>query len=117
MVTTARGVTGHTINGHLYIYYYVDFFFFASSPVWAQDDLLKLLEAMKVALPQKDMTKYKTSESHLDWQKVAFNTFTAEMCRQKWLEVSKEASRLNSYGFICDVVRFLVCCKLSLWLP
>uniref|UniRef100_A0A4W6CME3 Upstream binding transcription factor n=1 Tax=Lates calcarifer TaxID=8187 RepID=A0A4W6CME3_LATCA len=45
--------------------------------VWAQDDLLKLLEAMKVALPQKDLTKYKTSESHLDWQKVAFNSYTA----------------------------------------
>uniref|UniRef100_A0A4W6CMD2 Upstream binding transcription factor n=1 Tax=Lates calcarifer TaxID=8187 RepID=A0A4W6CMD2_LATCA len=44
--------------------------------VWAQDDLLKLLEAMKVALPQKDLTKYKTSESHLDWQKVAFNSYT-----------------------------------------
>uniref|UniRef100_A0A3B4ALD8 HMG box domain-containing protein n=1 Tax=Periophthalmus magnuspinnatus TaxID=409849 RepID=A0A3B4ALD8_9GOBI len=58
--------------------------------VWGQDDLLKLLEAMKVALPQKDLTKYKTSESHLDWQKVAFNTYTADMCKQKWLEVSKE---------------------------
>lgn len=58
--------------------------------VWAQEDLLRLLEAMKVALPQKDLTKYKTSESHLDWQKVAFNSFTAEMCRLKWLEVSKE---------------------------
>lgn len=57
---------------------------------WAQDDLLKLLEAMKVALPQKDLTKYKTSESHLDWQKVAFNSYTAEMCKQKWQEVSKE---------------------------
>lgn len=58
--------------------------------VWVQDDLLKLLEAMKVALPPKDLTKYKTSESHLDWQKVAFNSYTAEMCKQKWQEVSKE---------------------------
>lgn len=63
--------------------------------VWAQDDLLKLLEAMKVALPPKDLTKYKTSESHLDWQKVAFNSFTAEMCKQKWQEVSKEVSQLK----------------------
>lgn len=49
---------------------------------------------MKVALPQKDLTKYKTSESHLDWQKVAFNSYTAEMCKQKWQEVSKEVRRL-----------------------
>lgn len=63
--------------------------------MWAQEDLLKLLEAMKVALPQKDLTKYKTSESHLDWQKVAFNSFTAEMCKQKWQEVSKEVSHFK----------------------
>ncbi|KAL3053441.1 hypothetical protein OYC64_005889 [Pagothenia borchgrevinki] len=64
--------------------------------VWAQDDLLKLLEAMKLALPQKDLTKYKTSESHLDWTKVAFNSFTAEMCKQKWSEVSKEIRKFRT---------------------
>lgn len=63
--------------------------------VWAQDDLLNLLESMKLALPQKDLTKYKTSESHLDWQKVAFNSFTGEMCKQKWQEVSKEVSQFK----------------------
>uniref|UniRef100_A0A4W5R6R3 Upstream binding transcription factor n=1 Tax=Hucho hucho TaxID=62062 RepID=A0A4W5R6R3_9TELE len=57
--------------------------------VWTQDDLLNLLEAMKINLPQKDLAKYKTSESHLDWEKVAFNSFTGEMCKQKWNEVSK----------------------------
>lgn len=66
--------------------------------VWAQEDLLKLLEAMKVALPQKDLTKYKTSESHLDWQKVAFNSYTAEMCKQKWQEVSKEVCNVLIYS-------------------
>lgn len=65
--------------------------------VWAQEDLLRLLDAMKVALPQKDFTKYKTSEAHLDWQKVAFNSFTAEMCKQKWLEVSKEVCHLKQF--------------------
>uniref|UniRef100_A0A3P9D986 Upstream binding transcription factor n=1 Tax=Maylandia zebra TaxID=106582 RepID=A0A3P9D986_9CICH len=69
--------------------------FFAKS-IWAQDDLLRLLEAMKVALPQKDLTKYKTSESHLDWQKVAFNSYTAEMCKQKWQVVSKEIRKFRT---------------------
>lgn len=64
--------------------------------VWAQDDLLRLLDGMKVALPQKDLTKYKTSESHLDWQKVAFNCYTAEMCKQKWQEVSKEIRKFRT---------------------
>ncbi|TNM97027.1 hypothetical protein fugu_015183 [Takifugu bimaculatus] len=68
----------------------------AQDKVWVQDDLLKLLEAMKVALPPKDLTKYKTSESHLDWQKVAFNSFTAEMCKQKWQEVSKEIRKFRT---------------------
>ena len=45
---------------------------------------------MKIALPLKDLTKYKTSESHLDWEKVAFNSYTADQCKQKWSEVSKE---------------------------
>ncbi|KAM4598122.1 nucleolar transcription factor 1 isoform 2-T2 [Polymixia lowei] len=67
-----------------------------SVSVWAQDDLLKLLEAMKVALPPKDLTKYKTSESHLDWEKVAFNSYTAEMCKQKWQEVSKEIRKFRT---------------------
>lgn len=80
------------------VYFLCDFYVFLLSlsfnifTVWAQDDLLRLLEAMKVALPQKDLTKYKTSESHLDWQKVAFNSYTAEMCKQKWQVVSKEVS-------------------------
>uniref|UniRef100_A0A8C7IQP9 Upstream binding transcription factor n=1 Tax=Oncorhynchus kisutch TaxID=8019 RepID=A0A8C7IQP9_ONCKI len=52
--------------------------------VWTQDDLLNLLEAMKVNLPQKDLAKYKTSESHLDWEKVAFNSFTGEMLIRKF---------------------------------
>lgn len=51
---------------------------------------MKLLDAMKVNLPDKDLSKYKTSESHLDWEKVAFNSYSADMCRQKWLEVSRE---------------------------
>ncbi|KAF3846077.1 hypothetical protein F7725_003155 [Dissostichus mawsoni] len=72
------------------------------SLVWAQDDLLKLLEAMKLALPQKDLTKYKTSESHLDWTKVAFNSFTAEMCKQKWSEVSKEKPLTPYFRFFME---------------
>ncbi|KAF4092903.1 hypothetical protein AMELA_G00026170 [Ameiurus melas] len=64
--------------------------------VWAQDDLLKLLDAMKVNLPEKDLTKYKTTEAHLDWGKVAFNTYSAEMCKQKWLEVSREIRKFRT---------------------
>ncbi|XP_016368302.1 nucleolar transcription factor 1-like [Sinocyclocheilus rhinocerous] len=68
----------------------------AKEPVWVQDDLLKLLDAIKVNLPEKDLTKYKTSESHLDWEKVAFNSYSGEMCKQKWKEVSREIRKFRT---------------------
>ncbi|XDV13448.1 hypothetical protein PO909_001849 [Leuciscus waleckii] len=68
----------------------------AKEIVWEQSDLLKLLDAMKVNLPDKDLSKYKTSESHLDWEKVAFNSYSADMCRQKWLEVSREIRKFRT---------------------
>uniref|UniRef100_A0A673HDD2 Nucleolar transcription factor 1-like n=1 Tax=Sinocyclocheilus rhinocerous TaxID=307959 RepID=A0A673HDD2_9TELE len=63
---------------------------------WEQDDLLKLLDAIKGNLPEKDLAKYKTSESHLDWEKVAFNSYSGEMCKQKWQEVSREIRKFRT---------------------
>ncbi|XP_016342478.1 nucleolar transcription factor 1-like isoform X2 [Sinocyclocheilus anshuiensis] len=68
----------------------------AKEPVWVQDDLLKLLDAIKGNLPEKDLAKYKTSESHLDWEKVAFNSYSGEMCKQKWQEVSREIRKFRT---------------------
>uniref|UniRef100_A0A672NTI1 Nucleolar transcription factor 1-like n=1 Tax=Sinocyclocheilus grahami TaxID=75366 RepID=A0A672NTI1_SINGR len=61
-----------------------------------QNDLLKLLDAIKGNLPEKDLAKYKTSESHLDWEKVAFNSYSGEMCKQKWHEVSREIRKFRT---------------------
>uniref|UniRef100_A0A8C9TUX3 Upstream binding transcription factor n=1 Tax=Scleropages formosus TaxID=113540 RepID=A0A8C9TUX3_SCLFO len=63
---------------------------------WVKDDLLKLLDGMKANLPQNDISKYKTAESHLDWEKVAFNHYSAEMCKQKWLEISREVRKFRT---------------------
>ncbi|KAJ8245929.1 hypothetical protein GJAV_G00261810 [Gymnothorax javanicus] len=68
----------------------------AQDQAWGKDDLLKLLDGMKVNLPQNDISKYKTAESHLDWEKVAFNHYSAEMCKQKWLEVSREVRKFRT---------------------
>ncbi|XP_056309296.1 nucleolar transcription factor 1 [Danio aesculapii] len=68
----------------------------AKATVWVQDDVLKLLDAMKVNLPDKDLAKYKTSESHLDWEKVAFDAYSAEVCKQKWQEVSREIRKFRT---------------------
>ncbi|KAK2916123.1 hypothetical protein QQF64_024572 [Cirrhinus molitorella] len=68
----------------------------ATKPVWEQNDMLKLLDAMKMNLPKKDMTKYKMSESQLDWEKVAFKSYSGEMCKQKWQEVSRETRKFRT---------------------
>uniref|UniRef100_A0A673HCP8 Nucleolar transcription factor 1-like n=1 Tax=Sinocyclocheilus rhinocerous TaxID=307959 RepID=A0A673HCP8_9TELE len=68
----------------------------AKEIAWEQDDLLKLLDAIKGNLPEKDLAKYKTSESHLDWEKVAFNSYSGEMCKQKWQEVSREIRKFRT---------------------
>lgn len=52
--------------------------------------MLTLLECMKNNLPSNDGSKFKTTESHLDWDKVAFKDFSGDMCKMKWMEISNE---------------------------
>uniref|UniRef100_A0AAQ4R5G3 HMG box domain-containing protein n=1 Tax=Gasterosteus aculeatus aculeatus TaxID=481459 RepID=A0AAQ4R5G3_GASAC len=47
-------------------------------------------------LPDTDSMKYKTTESHFDWGKVCFGSFSGEMCRQKWLRVSSEVRKYRT---------------------
>ncbi|XP_010016182.1 PREDICTED: nucleolar transcription factor 1, partial [Nestor notabilis] len=56
---------------------------------WSQEDMLTLLECMKNNLPSNDGSKFKTTESHLDWEKVAFKDFSGEMCKMISNEVRK----------------------------
>uniref|UniRef100_A0A8C5FZY9 Nucleolar transcription factor 1-B-like n=1 Tax=Gouania willdenowi TaxID=441366 RepID=A0A8C5FZY9_GOUWI len=57
---------------------------------WSKEDCLTLLERIRSQLPDEDGMKYKTTESHFDWEKVGFSSFTGDMCRQKWQKVSTE---------------------------
>lgn len=61
-----------------------------SADAWSQEDCLTLLERIRGLLPDRDAMKYKTTESHFDWDKVGFGRFTGDMCRQKWQKVSSE---------------------------
>ncbi|XP_061447365.1 nucleolar transcription factor 1 isoform X2 [Rhineura floridana] len=63
---------------------------------WTQEDMLTLLECMKNNLPSNDGSKFKTTESHLDWDKVAFRDFSGEMCRMKWIEISNEVRKFRT---------------------
>ena len=52
--------------------------------------MLTLLECMKNNIPSNDSSKFKTTESHMDWEKVAFKDFSGDMCKLKWVEISNE---------------------------
>lgn len=60
---------------------------------WSKEDCLTLLERIQSLLPDGDAMKYKTTESHFDWEKVCFGDFTGDMCKQKWAKVSTEVSQ------------------------
>lgn len=61
---------------------------------WSKEDCMTLLERIRSLLPDGDTMKYKTTESHFDWEKVGFGAFTGDMCKQKWQKVSTEVSQI-----------------------
>ncbi|XP_019730534.1 upstream binding transcription factor, like isoform X2 [Hippocampus comes] len=75
---------------------------------WRQEDCLTLLERIRSLLPDSDAMKYKTTESHFDWDKVGFGSFTGEMCRQKWSKVSTEVRKYRTMTeLIMDAIEFV----------
>lgn len=60
--------------------------------------MLTLLECMKNNLPSNDSSKFKTTESHMDWEKVAFKDFSGDMCKLKWVEISNEVTTDSYFG-------------------
>ncbi|KAG2460920.1 UBF1 factor, partial [Polypterus senegalus] len=67
-----------------------------AADAWSKEDLLHLLENMKLNIPPNDVSKFKTSESHLNWDKVAFNHHTGDVCRQKWLQISNKIRKFRT---------------------
>uniref|UniRef100_A0A669DN85 Upstream binding transcription factor, like n=1 Tax=Oreochromis niloticus TaxID=8128 RepID=A0A669DN85_ORENI len=75
---------------------------------WSKEDCLTLLERIRTLLPDGDAMKYKTTESHFDWEKVCFGGFTGEMCRQKWQKVSSEVRKYRTMTeLIVDAIEFV----------
>uniref|UniRef100_A0A1A8I125 Upstream binding transcription factor, like n=1 Tax=Nothobranchius kuhntae TaxID=321403 RepID=A0A1A8I125_NOTKU len=75
---------------------------------WTKEDCLTLLERIRSMLPDGDTMKYKTTESHFDWEKVGFGAFTGEMCRQKWQKVSTEVRKYRTMTeLIVDAIEFV----------
>uniref|UniRef100_A0A3B5QD92 Upstream binding transcription factor, like n=1 Tax=Xiphophorus maculatus TaxID=8083 RepID=A0A3B5QD92_XIPMA len=79
-----------------------------SADAWSQEDCLTLLERIRGLLPDGDAMKYKTTESHFDWDKVGFGRFTGDMCRQKWQKVSSEVRKYRTMTeLIVDAIEFV----------
>uniref|UniRef100_A0A7N8X611 Upstream binding transcription factor, like n=1 Tax=Mastacembelus armatus TaxID=205130 RepID=A0A7N8X611_9TELE len=75
---------------------------------WSKEDCLTLLERIRSLLPDGDAMKYKTTESHFDWEKVCFGSFTGDMCRQKWQKVSSEVRKYRTMTeLIVDAIEFV----------
>uniref|UniRef100_H3AHS5 Upstream binding transcription factor, like n=1 Tax=Latimeria chalumnae TaxID=7897 RepID=H3AHS5_LATCH len=69
---------------------------FSVSEEWNKEDLLTLLDRIKGVLPEQDCMKYKTTESHFDWEKVRFGLFTGDMCKQRWQKLSCEVRKFRT---------------------
>ncbi|XP_075703027.1 nucleolar transcription factor 1-B-like [Rhinoderma darwinii] len=76
--------------------------------IWSQEDMVILLESMNTILPDQDHLKHKATESHLDWNKLAFKTYTGDMCRQKWIEVTAKVRKFRTLTEVLEDAEELV---------
>uniref|UniRef100_A0A8C2ZZV7 Upstream binding transcription factor, like n=1 Tax=Cyclopterus lumpus TaxID=8103 RepID=A0A8C2ZZV7_CYCLU len=75
---------------------------------WSPTDCLTLLERIRSLLPDDDGMKYKTTESHYDWDKVGFGRFSGDTCRHKWQKVSSEVRKYRTMTeLIVDAMEFV----------
>ncbi|KAM6990171.1 upstream binding transcription factor, like isoform 2-T2 [Tautogolabrus adspersus] len=75
---------------------------------WSKEECLTLLERIRSLVPDVDAMKYKTTESHFDWEKVCFGNFNADMCRRKWQKVSSEVRKYRTMTeLIVDATEFV----------
>ncbi|XP_036179885.1 upstream-binding factor 1-like protein 1 [Myotis myotis] len=68
---------------------------------WPKEDIVMLLDLMKNILPSNDNHTFKTTQSHMDWGKVAFKGYSGEMCKRKWLEIS---SKIRKYRTLTELI-------------
>ncbi|XP_055970543.1 upstream-binding factor 1-like protein 1 [Sorex fumeus] len=62
---------------------------------WCEEDSIQLLERMEDNLSDDDNT-FKTTQSKLDWDKIAFKDFSGETCKLKWLQISNNLRKFHT---------------------
>lgn len=68
---------------------------------WPKEDIMMLLDLLKNNLPSNDKRSFKTTQSHMDWGKVAFKGYSGEMCKLKWSEISR---KIRKYRTLTELV-------------
>ncbi|KAM6173919.1 upstream-binding factor 1-like protein 1 [Erethizon dorsatum] len=68
---------------------------------WSKKNIQRLLGRMQNNLLSNDSPGSQTSQSHLDWEKIAFQDFSGEMCKLKWTEIS---SKLGKFQPLTELV-------------
>ncbi|XP_076718602.1 upstream-binding factor 1-like protein 1 [Callospermophilus lateralis] len=67
-----------------------------SQGCWSDNNILRLLENIENNVQCNDNETFKTTLSNMDWETIAFNHFSAEMCKGKWLEISRKLRKLRT---------------------
>ncbi|KAL3889864.1 hypothetical protein ACJMK2_002187 [Sinanodonta woodiana] len=68
---------------------------------WTVEDSHRLLVSIMLLLPQFDVALYSEQEAQIDWEQVAFASFTADQCREHWHELTK---KVRIYRTMSDMV-------------
>ena len=63
---------------------------------WPKEDIVMLLDLLENNLPFHDSHTFTTTQSRMDWEKVAFKGYSGEMCKLKWLEISKKIRKFRT---------------------
>ncbi|KAM5316803.1 LOW QUALITY PROTEIN: upstream-binding factor 1-like protein 1 [Glossophaga mutica] len=63
---------------------------------WPKEDIVMLLDLLENNLPPNDSHTFKTTQSQMDWGKVAFKDYSGEMCKLKWLEISRKIRKFRT---------------------
>lgn len=63
---------------------------------WPKEDIEMLLDLLQDNLPPNDSNTFKTTQSQMDWGKVAFKHYSGEMCKLKWLEISHKIRKFRT---------------------
>ncbi|XP_077357896.1 nucleolar transcription factor 1-like [Festucalex cinctus] len=70
---------------------------------WTNENLLKLLKAMKTNISAGDRAKpFSSGLRRLDWKKVAFPPFSPKDCQEKWRVVSHKLRKFRSLTELVD---------------